>query len=501
MLIRPSSNDARVIGYYLAGMVGWLGAAMLAPALFAVVLGEWNAASAFVLTAGIAVLAGRAGTWRWRTSEPLGWSQGMVTVALAWVAASVLGAIPLYLSGHYGGFGDAAFEAMSGLTTTGLSLTQDLDHLPFSVNAWRHGLQVIGGLGFVIAAMSLFTSASTQAGMLYGAGRYHERTVPDPVRSLREMLRYVIAYAGLGVAALTVAAMVGGLGLTRAMYHGTLLTLSAAHTGGFAPTSASIAYYHSVAVEVILMVLMIAAALALPIHAALWRGDRAILVRHLGVRTLGVAAVLLGVLAVGGLARSGTFTDALPLFRKGVFMLVSAQTTTGLTVVPGRLMATDWGLLTPAAFVGAMAVGGTFASTAGGIKTARVGLLVKGMVRDVRRVLMPEAALVVSVYHTERRHVLSDGQVRAAASILLLFLLTSLGAALVPLFAGETFTEAAFDAVAATSNGGLSSGVLRPDAAGATKAALWLAMWTGRLEFMAVFALAGWAAAWVRGRA
>lgn len=500
MLVRPDDHDARVIGYHLAGLVVWLGAAMLLPAAVAVALGDVNVAAAFGFGAGLAILLGRVGARRWRTPLPLNWSRGMITAGLAWPLGSLLAAVPLYLSGHYRSVGDAAFEALSGLTTTGLTLVEDLDHLPVAVNLWRHGLQVIGGLGIVIVALSLFTSASSQAGILYGAGRHHDRTVPNPVTSLRQTLRYVVAYAGLGTVALAMAAVATGLSAPRAAYHALLLTLSATNTGGFAPTSASVAYYHAPAVEVVLMVLMIAGALSLAIHAAAWRGDRGQLLRHLGVRTFAASAALLGVLALVGMAQSGAYTDAETLFRKGVFLVVSAHTTTGLSVVPGRLLATDLGLVAPAAMVGAMAIGGTFASTAGGIKAVRLGQIAKAIVRDVRRVLLPDAALVVSSYHAERRHVLTDAQIRAADSIVLLFLLGFLATATVALFTGEVFTEAVFEAVSATANAGLSTGVLHPEVSGGVKSALAAAMWVGRMEFLAVFAVFGYIAAQVGGR-
>ncbi|NIR40865.1 MAG: TrkH family potassium uptake protein, partial [Actinobacteria bacterium] len=72
------------------------------------------------------------------TARALEWSHGMVVVAVTWVLVPLIGSIPLALSGHFGDPLDAYFDAMSGLTTTGLSVLQDLDHLAPSLNFWRH---------------------------------------------------------------------------------------------------------------------------------------------------------------------------------------------------------------------------------------------------------------------------------------------------------------------------------------------------------------------------
>lgn len=500
MIVRPRRLDAQVVGYRLAQVMTGLGLAMVVPAVVAVALREWNAATAFVLAGSLTVAVARVTAARLFTRARLGWAQGIVTAALAWLTGSLVAALPLYLGGNVGSYGDAAFEAMSGLTTTGLTLVQDLDHLEVSMNVWRHLIQLLGGQAFVVVALTLFVPASAQAGAMYGASEREERLVTDPVRALRNAVRISGSFLLIGAITLTVGLVLAGLPVVRSLLHATALAISAVDTGGFALQSTSVGYYHSAVVETTLMVLMIAGALSYAIHIALWRRDRLELFRSLDVRTLGVSALALGALALAGLGRSGAFVDAEPLFRKGLFTLVSAHTTTGLSVAPPRLVVTDWGLLAPAAFVGAMAIGGTFASTAGGIKTLRIGVIVKGVVRDVRRVLLPESALVVSTYHAGRRHTLTDGQVRAAASVLLLFLLTFLGGALVPLFFGEELTEAVFESVSAASNGGLSAGILRPDSPAAVKLALYVEMWMGRLEFMAVFALFGTITAYMRGR-
>jgi trk system potassium uptake protein TrkH len=210
-------------------------------------------------------------------------------------------------------------------------------------------------------------------------------------------------------------------------------------------------------------------------------------------------SALFAILAVG-LARSGTYTGGAELFRIGFFHMVSAHTTTGLSLVPGRLFVTDWGVLAPAVIVTAMALGGMAGSTAGGIKAMRVGLLAKGVVREVRRVLMPDSAVMVQSYHATTRRIISDADVRGAATLLLLFLLLFLTGGMVGLFYGYDLELALFESTAAAGTGGLSVGVVRPALETPLKVLYILQMLIGRLEFVAVFALAGYLVSIIRGR-
>lgn len=501
MLVRPGRRDARLITYNLAQLTTVVALAMLVPAVVGLVLQEWDAASAFLLSAaGVGAIARYAAVSS-HTRAPLDWSHGMVTVALTWLVGSAVAAIPLYLSGHWGSFGHAWFEAMSGLTTTGLSLVQDLDHTSRATNLWRHILHVVGGQGTVVVAVTLFTAASGQASEIYGAGGRRERVVPDVRRTAQRVAVLAGTLIGLGTVLLTVTIATAGVSLRTALLDGWSLAMSAADTGGFAPRSTSVAYYHSPATELVLVLLMIAGALAFAFHRMLWEGRRRAAARHLELRVLAGSLLVLGTITLVGLERAGTYGDWWSLLRKGVFSAVSAHTTTGLSVVDPRLLTTEWGVLAPAALVGAMAVGGMFGSSAGGMKTLRVGLLAQSVRHDVRKLLLPDAALVVTSYELERRHRLTDTHVRATAAVVLLFLISFLVGGLVGLYEGEEFTQTVFESVSATANGGLSSGVLHPGASGPVQTTLFLQMWFGRLEFMAVFALMGYLVSVVRGRA
>lgn len=500
MLFRPDADDLRVIGLNTSKVVYGIAAAMLLPALLGLALGEGEEALGFVVGAAIAGIAGAAGGIVCRTRAQMSAGQGLATVAVAWLVVPVFAAIPLLLSGHYLGFLDAYFEAVSGLTTTGLTLVNDLDHMAWSVRLWRHLTHLLGGQAFVIVALTAFASASGPAGSLYTGEGESERILPNVLSSAKFILKVVAAYAAVAIPVLWGLVWAGGVGALESAFHAVALFASAFSTAGFAPTSRSVALYHSPWLEWALIVVMVAGALSFAIHYQLWQGRRRELGRNLETRTLGLSLGLVLLALLSGLVRTGTFDSATELLRHGLFQTVSAHTTTGLTTVPDRLLVVDWGALAPAMLVVAMALGGMAGSTAGGIKAIRVGVLLKGVSRDIRRVLLPESAVVVETYHSGGRHILRDDQVRGAAVILLLYVSLYLAGGILGLFYEYGLRLAMFESTAAAATGGMSVGLVRPELEWQLKAAYILQMVVGRLEFIAVLALAGYLVALVRGR-
>lgn len=500
MLFRPDGDDLRVIGFYLGKIASGVALMIALPVPLAVVLGEWNAATALAAGAGIAAAFGQLTEWRLRTRAELSWAHGTVVVALAWLVGSFLAAVPFFLSGHVSTFLDAWFEAMSGLTTSGLSVVEDLDHLSYSIRFYRQLTQFVGGQGVVIVMLAVF-AAGPGSGTLYVAEGREEQLVPNVARTAKLIFRIALAYLVVGTAALAVALWVAGIGGWRGLWHALGLFFAGFDTGGFSPMSQSIGYYHSVTVEVVIAVLMVAGSLAFALHHLLWTGRHRELLRNLETRTLAVTLVGFSAVALYGLATSGAYTETSGLFRKGFFTLLSAHTGTGYGVSSGTLFVTDWGMLAPAAIVIVMAIGGMAGSTTGGVKAARLGLMAKGLVQDIRRLLLPESALVVARYHSGRLRVLRTPELRVAIMLVLLFLGTYLAGTVAALAYGNwEFTEAMFESVSATANVGLSVGIVAPDMPALLQATYIVQMWVGRLEFIAVLVLAGYVTALLRGR-
>jgi trk system potassium uptake protein TrkH len=499
VLIRPDSADLRVIGLYTGRVITAMGAVLLVPAALGALLGEYNEALAFVLSAGIAVGVGQLGEWRLATRDLLDWNQALVVVALSWLVGALVAAMPLYLSGHYADFLDAYFEGMSGIATIGLTVVNDLDHLSYSVNFWRHLTQFIGGQGLVLIALSLFTGGGGLAGLYVGEGR-EDRILPNVVRTARFIWKVALFYGAVAVSTLWAAMLHAGLPSWEALFHATVVFMAAFDTGGFAPTSASIGFYHSPLVQAVVAVLMVAGALSFALHIHHWRRRSGELWRSLEARVLAATFLGLFALAAVSLISQGIYEDHTSLMRQGFFQMLSAHTTTGFNTVPARLFVTDWGPLAPAAIVIAMAIGGMAGSTAGGIKGLRLGLTLKSVGQDVRRLLLPSDAVVVQTYQANgQRRALRPELARSAVVLLLLYVLLYLAGALAGMFYGYSLEEAVFESVAAASSGGFSIGIVGPAMPQPLQAIYIAQMWIGRLEFVAALALLGWLWSAARG--
>ena len=501
-ILRPGADDLQLIGFYLGKVLLGLGILMLVPVGVALALQEWNSATSFVIGASLCLLVAAYSDARLATRRQLTWAHGMVIVALAWLIGAVFAAVPFVLSGRFSDPLGALFEAMSGLTTTGMSVIHDLDHTPVSEDLYRHLLQFAGGLGIVIVVLSLFAAGGARIATLYASEARDERVLPNVIRTARFIFLVAGAFLIVGTTALFVALVAAGFTPGRALYHGISLFFASFATGGFSTMQASIVYYHSLPVELIVMVLMVAGTLSFGLHLALWRGDPRDVVRHLETRTLAITSSLLFAAVCFGLLRSGTYDTTEALFRKGFFTLLSAASSTGHQVNIGDTYLTDWGVLAPAAIVGAMAIGGMASSTAGGIKALRIGIAFKTLVHDIRRILLPESAMVVTTYHAGKRRILRDQTSRAATTLLLLFIVTYLVGAMAALAYGQfDITQTLFESVSVGSNIGVSIGVVSPQMPDGLMAIYIVMMWLGRLEYVAVFALLGYLVSLSRGRA
>ena len=501
-ILKPGAADLRLMGFYLGKVLLGLGVLQVVPLVVALALREWNSATSFAIGASLAILLWALSDRHLRTSRSLDWSHAMVIVALAWLFGAVLVSVPMLLSGRFTDPLHAVFEAMSGLTTTGMSVIHDLDHTPVSEDLFRHLLQISGGLGIIIVVLSVFSAGGARITTLYVSEARDERVLPNVIRTARFIFQVAGTLFVIGTAALVVALIAAGFTPDRAVYHAVNLFFASFSTGGFSVMQASMIFYHSVAVELIVALIMLAGTLSFGLHLAMWRGDPRDVLRHLETRTLAVTTTGFFLLMVFGLLRGSTYDAVEPLLRKGLFTLLSAVSSTGHQVNVGDTYLTDWGVLAPAAIVGAMAIGGMASSTAGGIKAIRIGLTFTSLAHDVRRILLPESALVVSTYYAGKRQILRDQTARAATTVLLLYVASYLFAAVFALFYEEyDVTETLFESVSVGANIGISIGVVGPGTPDGLLLVYVLQMWLGRLEFVAVIVLLGYLFALARGQA
>ncbi|MGD2059657.1 MAG: potassium transporter TrkG [Acidimicrobiia bacterium] len=498
MLIRPVADDFRVIAFYLGRIFLVVAGAGLLPLIWAAAAREWDPFGSCLLMVGAFALLGVIGVRLAPREAKLDWSHGMVVVALTWLVVPVLGAIPLLLSGHFVRPLDAFFDSVSGLTTTGLSLLSDVDHLASSLNFWRHLLQFLGGQGIILAALTIF--AGTGGITLYFGEARDERILPSVTSTARFIWGVSVVHLVFGVAALGLIGWLAlGYDLDRSLFHGLLVFFAAFDTGGFSPMSTSVGYYHSALFEAGTSLLMVAGAMSFGLHYALWRGPRRAIFANLETRTILSTFGFTMFLTMLGLAATSVFTTASGLTRQGFFQVLSAHTGTGFATVSTAELA-RWGGLAFGGMAIAMALGGMGSSTAGGVKSLRIGLTVKSVINQIKQVLLPEHALVGTAYYQSGEKHLSPTLTQSVMIVSLLYVALYLLGAGIGLAYGVPLQDALFESVSASANVGLSVGVTNPSMPVLLELTYMLQMWAGRLEFVAVFSLLGFIYAWVRGR-
>ena len=500
MILRPSRASHRVIGKYTGVILVGLGLLMLVPLGVAVAYGEWSAVFDFAISFALCMIVGFGAQAICRTDRDLTWAEGLVVAAGSWLWAMLLAALPLYLSGHFGSYVDACFDAMSGFTTSGLLLLQDLDHLSISVNTWRHLVAYAGGQGIVVIALTFLFKATAGAYKMYVGEGKDERLLPNVVQTARAIWLVSIVYLVVGSLVCTVNNFFLGMRGMHAFFVALWQFCGSWSTCGFAPYSYNALYYHSLSAEVILIIIFVAGSLNFALHWALWTGKRNEVWRNIELIAFTTSVLVFTTMCAFGLAKAGVYPDFMSLARKTIFLVASAHTGTGASTIYARSFVNQWGSVGMLAITLAMMMGGSAASTAGGIKGIRLGIIFKAIGADIRKIIMPEAAMVRTKYHHIRDSYLTDNLVKSALTIVTLFVITYTFSGIIGTLYGYDFLPALFEGTSALATVGFSCGITSPTMPEGLKIAYIMFMWLGRLEFMGIFAICGYAYAVVRGR-
>jgi trk system potassium uptake protein TrkH len=500
MLLRPQIKDLKIVTYYLGKIIIGLSLALSLPLVLALVNQEINPAIDFGISFLISLIIGVILITLCKTREDLNWMQGMSLVGLSWLVAMLLGAIPLFLSGHWKSYLDACFEAMSGFATTGLVLVQDLDHLSKSCNLWRHLMMFIGGQGIVIVALSFFVRGLSGAFKMYVGEAREERVLPNVVHTTRFIWLVSIVYFVLGSTTLGFIAQAEGISRGSSFFHGLCIFMAAFDTGGFSPHSQNILYYHSLPFELATISLMLLGAINFRLHYSLWTSNKREIFKNIETITLFISIMFLFLLIAIGLNRAGVYPEPVILFRKGFYQLISAHTGTGYMTIYAKQFIRQWSGFAFLGIILAMSLGGSICSTTGGIKLLRLDIFLKAMAGEIKRTMLPESTVLAQKFHHIQEVVLEDRQVRLSLLIFLMYLGLYILGTIIGCLCGYPLSEALFESVSAGANVGLSCGITNPTMPTLLKLTYIFQMWVGRLEFISIFTLFGVLIAAVKGK-
>lgn len=481
--------DVRVIGHYLGVLVLFSSLALLVPFSTAIACQEWKPAAHYLLAIGVALIVGA--TLRFLRIEPgrLDRQQALAVTGFAWIVLSFIATILLYLSGHYATYLDSLFDCVSGMTTTGASVILDLDHLSYADNMWRFMMHLIGGLGLIVVALSFGLFGKRAGASLYMSEGRSEHVVPNVVQTTQFIAKIAVGIILIATVVLTGMCLFIGMEPLRAFLQALWISISGFMTGGFAPMSQSIMYYHSFPIEVVLMLLMLLGSINFVLHAEVWKGRVAVFFRDLEIRTMVLWLAVVTCVFAASLSASADFSNLPAMLRRGLFMVISAFSTTGFQNITTNQLETS---LTSGAFLVLamlMAVGGSGGSTSGGIKFSRMGIIAKSMVSTIKEALAPDSARVVVAYNHVGRRVLTPDIVKEAMTVFILYVVTYAVGALVGIAHGFEAAPAIFESVSMASSGGIVSSLAAPGMAPTLETFYIVQMWAGRLEFVTLVAL------------
>ncbi|MBA3391202.1 MAG: TrkH family potassium uptake protein [Deltaproteobacteria bacterium] len=308
-------------------------------------------------------------------------ARGLSRVVLGWLIIVFITAVSYRLSGAFESFAECFFESMSGYTTMGATVANDIEALPTSVLFMRSLSHWIGGMGIIVLTVAILPELAVGGMQLFAAestGLDAEKLAPRISATAR---RLWVIYVGITLAE-TLLLVVAGMSVFDAVNH----AMSTIATGGFSTKNASIGAYDSIAIELIVLVFMFLAGISFTLQFRVLanRDARPLLkspeVRLYTILTLGAIVLL----SIDTLAR-GPFDDVFEALRKASFQAVAIITTTGFGTADFDL----WPELSRLVLVLLMFVGGCAGSTAGGFKVVRFYVVMEYAFVQLRRLVRP----------------------------------------------------------------------------------------------------------------
>lgn len=463
-----------VLGY-LGSIILVMGLTLTIPAMVALIYKEYYEAFCFLQVAIVAIFIGFLVRLKFRPPAEITVIEAMVTSSLAWLTASLIGALPYVLIAKMP-FLDAYFEAMSGFTTTGMTLIENIPSLPHSLLLWRAFTQWIGGIGIILLFILFIPEGGLGVGILrlYRAEAREERLRYGVRGTVRRIWTIYLAYT------FTCATLLWILGLNpfEALTH----AFTCLPTGGFSTRDLSIGAYNNFYIEVVLIIFMILGATNFLTHVRVFfEGEFKAIFKDSEVKFMLILITISSIIISFELA-TYNHQDFLEALRTSIFQVTSILTTTGYTTV--NIL--NFPPLTKTMLTIFMVIGGGIGSTAGAIKIMRIIIFMKVLHYTLIKNILPPGT--VKMLRIGRQVISEESVIRILGFFVAYFLLAGVLGGILTFYGFEPFK--AFSAVlSAQATVGpcfmeISSSLPAP-----VKATLIFGMWAGRLEIIPVLIL------------
>lgn len=481
MLIRIGKEDFKVVLKDVGLILEYSALTFIAPIIIGLVYAEpLSILAVYVFCALFTFLAGRAIRKVFDCEQNTALKHAFLTASIIWLVYCAIAALPFFFISNMP-FLDGFFEAMSALTTTGLSVMKPvIDHAPKSLIFWRSVLSWIGGVGIVVLAMAGVLTTYSKASKLIVAEGREERLEPNFKNSVRHIWNIYIGLTILGVIML----FLSGMGPFNAVNY----SMSAISTTGMDTSSTGLVGTHNLAIDLSLTIIMVLGAISFSAHYLILKKRDWSLIWH---------DAEFKVLLLLGLASSIIILPKMILFYGGnlagivqsFFHVMSALTCGGFALVPATDVA-KWEDFVKLILVALMFIGGSTGSTAGGIKISRFIIFCKSIYWRVKESVLPAKSFFSRKFEGRE---LAQPEIREVNQFILLYALFILFGCIVLTLAGNDLGNSLFEVVSAQSNAGISTGITEPGMPISVEIMLILNMWIGRLEIIPILSTIGFA--------
>ena len=465
----------KFIAGYIGIMMTIVGFSMIVPIIIMLVYPETQKEFFYFFIPGVlSVLLGEILRRKFLKKESevkLSIQESGIIVAFSWLMAVIICGIPFVVSGQLN-FVQAVFEAVSGLTTTGLSVV-NVEKTSNAFLLWRSVMQFLGGAGLAVIMLSAIIGPSGVE--LYNAEARSDKLMPH-IKKTTTMI--MIIYTGYIVGGI-ILYIIAGMPWFDAINH----SIAAVSTGGFSTKALSIGYYDSVSIEFITNILMILGTINFAAHTVLLKGKVKKFFQIGEIKFLGFVLFTF-IPIVFYFCTINLFESISKAWRVAIFEVVSALSTTGFSTVGYS----NWNGFGAFVLIIAMLIGGGTGSTAGGIKHYRVYVLLKSLWWNIKSFVLPKR--IYKQYYVVRpdgKYYVNDKHITEITSVLTIYLTTFVVCVLILLAHGYEIKECMFEIASCLSTVGLSMGVTSPDAPSLVLITESIAMFLGRLEFIVVF--------------
>ena len=470
-------SNYKTVFFTLGILLIILGVAMTVPVVFQIIYNEFDStfiiSGIITITFGILFYLSNIDHLKLINTQ-----QAFILTALSWLSIAAFGSLPFFFSELNLSITDSFFESMSGITTTGATILNNIESSPKGILMWRSMLQWLGGIGVILMAITLMPIMNVGGMQLFQISNSDssEKILP---KSKEIALRLIYIYSGL-TALCALSYKILGMNIFDSLTH----SMTTIATGGFSNYNDSIGFFNSISIEISAMIFIILGSLPFIAYIKFLSGNNKILISDVQIKTF-IKIIIFSIII---LSIYLSFVNPNQINLRSIFFnVISILTGTGYV----NAQYDNWGSFPIILFLGLMFIGGCAGSTTCGIKIFRIQILYSFIVNQLKKIIYPKGIFVLKY----DRNPVDNKFISSIISFIYLYLVIFFIITALLSLSGLDFITAISGAATSISNVGPGLGsIIGPNGnfsslPDISKWILTLGMILGRLELFAILVL------------